>query len=79
MVNDLYLLNGFFVNMEYKLSNGQTVKLLEDYCIYLGNQIEISGSNRCYGIAADEKYLLVCEYGCDGTNPEIVVYKRRKQ
>lgn len=79
VVNDLYLLNGFFVNMEYKLSNRQTVKLLEDHCIYLGNQIEIPGSDRCYGIAADEKYLLVCEYGCDGTNPEIVVYKRRKQ
>ena len=29
-VKDLNLLNGFFVNLEYPLANGQTVKLLED-------------------------------------------------
>ena len=61
-------LNGFYVNLEYPLPNGQ----------YLGNQIEIQGSGRCYGIVADEKYLLVCEYGCGGADPQIVVYKRRQ-
>ena len=76
-VNDFNLLNGFFVNLEYTLANGQSVKLLEDNCVYLGNQIEIPGSDRCYGIVADDKYLLVCEYGCNGADPQIVVYKRR--
>ena len=71
-------LNGFYVNLEYPLPNGQSVKLLEDNKVYLGNQIEIQGSNRCYGIVADEKYLLVCEYGCGGADPQIVVYKRRQ-
>lgn len=56
---------------------GQTVKLLEDNNIYWGNQVEIPGSDRCYGLAVDEKYLLVCEYGCNGADPEIVTYKRR--
>ena len=70
-------LNGFYVNLEYPLPNGQSVKLLEDKKVYLGNQIEIPGSCRCYGIVADEKYLLVCEYGCGGADPQIVVYKRR--
>lgn len=37
-VSDLNLLNGFFVNLEYPLANGQSVKLLEDYHTYLGNQ-----------------------------------------
>ncbi len=76
-VEDLNLLNGFFVNLEYPLANGQIVKLLEDNKVYLGNQIERPGNDRCYGIVADEAYLLVCEYGCGGSEPQIVVYKRR--
>ena len=76
-ISELNLLNGFFVNMEYQLANGQSVKLLEDNQVYLGNQVEIPGSDRCYGMAADERYLLVCEYGCNGEDSEIVVYKRR--
>ena len=43
----------------------------------LGNQIEIPGSDRCYGLAADDRMLLVCEYGCGGENPEIILYKKR--
>ncbi len=76
-VNGLNLLNGLYVNLEYPLVNGQSVKLLEDHRVYWGNQIEIPGSDRCYGIVADDKYLLVCEYGCNGTQPQIVLYKRR--
>ena len=40
-VQDLNLLPGSFVNLEYRLSNGQTVKLLEDDKMYWGNQVEI--------------------------------------
>ncbi len=76
-VNDLNLLNGSYVNLEYTLTNGQSVKLLEDNRVYWGNQIEIPDSDRCYGIVADDKYLLVCEYGCNGDKPQIVLYKRR--
>ncbi len=76
-INDLNLLNGFFINLEYSLPNGHSVKLLDDHRVYFGNQIEIPGKDRCYGIAADDKYLLVCEYGCNGTEPQIVVYIRR--
>ncbi len=76
-VGDVNILNGFYVNLEYRLPNGQAVKLLEDNRTYWGNQIEIPGSERCYGIAADDAYLLVCEYGCEGADPQIVLYKRR--
>lgn len=76
-VDNLNLLNGFYINLEYHLANGKSVKLLEDNRVYLGNQIEVPGSDRCYGIVADDTYLLVCEYGCNGTEPQIVVYKRR--
>jgi len=76
-LSDLNLLSGSYINLEYTLPNGQKVKLLEDDKMYLGNQVEIDGKERCYGVAADENYLLVCEYGCNGTDPEIIIYKRR--
>ncbi len=76
-VKEINLLNGFFVNLEYPLANGQSVKLLDDNKVYLGNQIERQDSERCYGIAADERYMLVCEYGCNGERPEIILYKKR--
>ncbi len=76
-VNDLNLLNGSYINLEYRLENGQSVRLLDDRRVYWGNQIEIPGNDRCYGIAADDKYLLVCEYGCNGAEPQIVAYIRR--
>ena len=77
-IDSLVPLNGFYVNLEYRLPNGQAVKLLEDNKVYLGNQIERPGQERCYGVVADETYLLVCEYGCNGADPEIVCYKRRR-
>lgn len=77
-VEDLYLLNGFYVNLAYPLPNGETVKLLTDRNIYFGNQVEISGSDRCYGVVADEKYLLVSEYGPNGSDPQIICYRKRQ-
>lgn len=78
-VTELYPLCGAYINMEYTLPNGEKIKLLSDKDIYLGNQAEKENGSRCYGLAADEKYLLVCEYGAGGDNPEIIVYKKRLQ
>lgn len=79
IVTDLNLLNGSYVNLEYCLPNGQKVKLLEDNKVYLGNQIEIPGNDRCYGVVGDENYLLVCTYGCNGADPWIICYQQRKK
>lgn len=78
-VSDLNLLNGAYVNLEYPLGNGSSVRFLKNEDIYFGNRIEREGSERCYGVVADEKFILVCEYGCNGTDPEIVLYKRREK
>lgn len=80
-ITQLYCLPGFFINLEYSTPGGK-VKLLDDTCIYLGAQVEPTfamgeGAERCYGIAAGLDFLLVSEYGRDGTDPEIVVYRRR--
>ena len=62
------------------LPGGQKVKFWEDGRVYLGNQLEKQdGSCRCYGLTADENWLLVCEYGDNGSDPELVVYKRREK
>lgn len=78
-VTDLCPLSGAYVNLEYTLPNGSKIKLLEDKNIYLGYQIEKENSDRCYGLVADHEYLLVCEYGCNGCDPEIIVYKKRNE
>ena len=77
IITTLCPLNGAYVNLEYPLSNGEKIKLLEDTRIYLGSQVEKADSDRCYGLVADDDYLLVCEYGCNGVDPEIIVYKKR--
>ena len=78
-VNDLFLLSGAFVNLEYPLSNGTSVKFLNDKDVYLGNQIEKNDSERCYGVVANEDFILVSEYGCNGAEPKIVLYKENKK
>ena len=76
-VDDLNLLTGSYVNLSYPLPNGSAVQFLKDNDIYLGNQVEQTDSERCYGIVANEDFILICEYGCNGSDPEIVLYKRR--
>lgn len=78
-ITELYALVGGFVNLEYELPGGQKIKFWDDRRVYLGNQVEKKDSERCYGLTADENYLLVCEYGCNGADPEIIVYKRREK
>ncbi len=75
-VKELYEGKGDFVNLDFTLPCGESVKLWDNSKIYYINQLEKKGSSRCYGLTADEKYLLVCEYGANGENAEIVVFKR---
>lgn len=77
-VEDLNVLPGSFVNLEYRLPNGDSVKFLDDKATYLGNQLEcLFGGERCLGIVANMDFLLVCTYEANGENPELVVYKKR--
>ena len=77
-VEKLNALVGGYVNLEYRLPNGKLVKFLDDGATYLGNQLECEfGGNRCFGIAANMDFILVCTYEENGENPELVVYKKR--
>jgi len=77
-VESLNVLSGSFINLEYTLDNGRKVKFLDDNATYLGNQFACAfGGDRCFGIAANMQFLLVCTYEENGTNPELVIYKKR--
>ncbi len=77
-VENLNMLAGSFVNLEYTLPSGEAVKFLDDDSVYLGNQLECEfGNDRCYGVVAGMDFLLVCTYGENGENPELIIYKKR--
>ncbi|MBQ6891486.1 MAG: helix-turn-helix domain-containing protein [Clostridia bacterium] len=77
-VEKLNALVGGYINLEYRLPNGKTVKFLDDSATYLGTQL-VNGrdSSRCFGIAANADFLLVCSYEENGEDPELVMYKKR--
>lgn len=78
-VKDLNALPGAYINLSYTLPGGQAIRFWDDSRIYLGHQLHKKGSGRCYGLTADENYLLVCEYGDGGRDAEIVVFQRREK
>ncbi len=79
-VTELYPLVGHFVNLEYALPSGDTVKFLKDDEMYLGAQVADlfdDSKKTCFGVIARESFILVCTYGENGENPELVLFKRR--
>ena len=78
-VETLNALVGGYVNLEYRLPNGKTVKFLDDNATYLGNQLECEfGGDRCFGVVANMDFILICTYEENGENPELVIYKKDK-
>ena len=77
-VEKLNALVGKYVNLEYSLPNGMNVKFLDDNTTYLGNQLESEfGGERCFGVLANMEFILICTYGEEGADPELVLYKKR--
>ena len=77
-VGKLNALVGKYVNLEYRLPGGMKAKFLNDGTTYLGNQLESEfGEGRCFGVLANMDFILVCTYGKDGADPELVLYKKR--
>ena len=77
-VDKLNALVGGYVNLEYPLPNGSKVRFLDDGTTYLGTQLEPEfGGERCFGVLANMDFILICTYGRDGADPELVLYKKR--
>ena len=74
----LNALVGAYVNLEYRLPSGERVKFLNDQTTYLGNQLESEfDKERCFGVLANMDFIMVCTYGRDGADPELLLYKKR--
>ena len=77
-LESLNALVGGYINMEYRLPNGKGVSFLDDSATYLGNQLpDERDAGRCFGIAANADFILVCSYGENGADAELVAYKKR--
>jgi len=77
-VEKLNALVGGYINLEYRLPSGKSVKFLDDGATYLGNQLECEfGKDRCFGIAANMDFILISTYGKNGEDPELIIYKKR--
>ena len=77
-VEKLNALVGNYVNLEYRLPGGVKAKFLDDNTTYLGNQLEpVFGGDRCFGVLANTDFILVATYGEGGSDPELVLYKKR--
>ena len=70
-------LTGAYVNLEYPLPGGGKAKFLDDKNIYLGAQVELPGLPVCVGVVTDASFILICRYGDGGSDPELVIYKKR--
>lgn len=78
-VTALYPLVGSYVNLAYPIPSG-TVKFLQDDEVYLGTQVKNTfddSGKTCFGVVARESFILICTYGENGADPELVLYKRR--
>ncbi len=73
-ITSLNELNGDYINLECRWPNGATGKILDDHKKYYAIQVERAGSDRCYGIAADENQIAVFTYGCCGKDAELVLW-----
>ncbi len=76
-IENLNVLPGEFINIEYTLPNGRLVKFLDDNKTYLGSQLEGDLCSRCIGIAAGMDFILICSYEANRENPELSIYKKR--
>ena len=76
-VKSLSALVGAYVNLEYPLPGGTKAKFLNDGTTYLGTQLEATGGKRCFGVLANVDFILICTYGENGVDPELVLYKKR--
>ena len=73
-VEDMNILPGSYLNLEYPLPNGETVKFLNDNRTYFANQIETDGDRR-YGVVSDGSFLLVASYEPEGKHPKLLLYQ----
>ena len=74
----LHELPGFFIDLAYPLPNGEAVRFLDGKKVYLAAQIELGDAGLCCGVVADTEFILVCRYGPEGSESELIAYRSRR-
>ena len=68
-VDGLNLLNGAYVNLEYTLSNGQKLKLLEDGRVYFANQVEDPTPSAATALPPTTRFCLYANTAATAATP----------
>ena len=77
-VEKLNALVGGYVNLPYRLPSGEEVKFLNNGATYLGTELQSEiVPDVCFGVLANMDFILICTYQEGGTNPELIMYKKR--
>ena len=78
VLDSIHHLSGSFVNMAYRLPNGNYIKFLDNDLTYLGNELpSIYDNSICFGIVCNMEFILICSYEKEGSHPELLLYKQR--
>lgn len=70
-VDDMYELEGAYVNIESELPDGSRGKILDNLKTYLCCQIAINDTE-CYGVVSDEEIIVIYKYKNDESESKIV-------
>ena len=77
-LESIHPLIGSFVNVAYRLPNGNYVKFLENDVTYLGNELRcMYNDSMCFGIICNMEFILVCSYLTNGESVELITYIKR--
>ena len=76
-ISELFEIPGEYINLKYPLESGEKTAFLRNDTVYLGNQIEFADLGVCFGVESFAGFILICSYGRNGSDPELILYKRR--
>lgn len=76
-ISELFEIPGEYINLKYPLESGEKTAFLRNDTVYLGNQIEFADLGVCFGAESFAGFILICSYGRNGSDPELILYKRR--
>ena len=62
---------------DLKRLRGERTSVIDERGVKSGAQVERDGNERCFGVSADDDMIAVSEYGCNGSDPVLILYKKR--
>lgn len=76
-ISELFEIPGEYINLKYPLESGEKTAFLRNDTVFFGNRIEFADLGVCFGAESFAGFILICSCGRDGSDPELILYKRR--